>query len=76
METVDRNQLAWCATFAALYAFETRNDRAASMRVARLAYASSGALPPAEAVRSALRGALTWPADREDQRERWSTLGD
>lgn len=76
METVDRGQLVWCATFAALYAFETKHDRRAAMEVARAAYASSGGLAPAEAVRAFLRGALTWPAVREDQRERWSTLGD
>ena len=66
----------WCATFAALYAFETKNDRRAAMQVARGAYASAGASSPADAVRAILRGALTWPAVREDQRERWSTLGD
>ncbi len=66
----------WCATFAALYAFETKNDRRAAMKVARAAYASLGAATPADAVRSMLRGALTWPAVREDQRERWSTQGD
>lgn len=76
METIDRDRLAWCATFAALYAFETKNDRSAAMRAARQAYASAGARSPAEAVRTVLRGALTWPAVREDQRERWSTLGD
>jgi hypothetical protein len=76
METIDRDRLAWCATFAALYAFETKNDRGVALRMARQAYPSAGARSPAEAVRAALRGALTWPAEREDQRERWSTLGD
>jgi hypothetical protein len=76
METVDRGQLVWCATFAALYAFETKNDRRASMEVARAAYAAAGASTPAEAVRSMLCGAFTWPACCEDQRERWSMLGD
>ncbi|HEY9239546.1 MAG TPA: hypothetical protein VIP10_11960 [Burkholderiaceae bacterium] len=76
METIDRSQLVWCATFAALYAFETKNDRRVAMKVAREAYADSGASDPADAVRLLLRGALTWPAVREDQRERWSTQGD
>ena len=66
----------WCATFAALYAFETQKDRRAAMRVARAAYANAGGTTPADAVRTLLRGTLTWPAKREDQRERWSTLGD
>jgi hypothetical protein len=76
METVDRGQLVWCATFAALYAFETQNDRGAAMKVARAAYPNAGASTPADAVRTMLRGTLTWPAKREDQRERWSTWGD
>jgi hypothetical protein len=76
METIDRGQLVWCATFAALYAFETRSDRSMAMTVARAAYANAGALTPAEAVRAQLRGAFTWPAKRADQRERWTTLGD
>lgn len=76
METVDRSQLAWCATFAALYAFETRRDRRTAMKIARAAYRNAGASTPADAVRTMLRGALTWPAKRDDQRERWSTLDD
>ncbi len=76
METVDRSQLVWCATFAALYAFETRDDRRAAMKVARAAYSSAGALTPADAVRAHLRGALTWPAKHADQRERWTTQDD
>ncbi len=66
----------WCATFAALYAFETRNDRRVAMKVARAAYSSAGALTPVEAVRSHLRGVLTWPAQHADQRERWTTQDD
>lgn len=67
-----QDRLAWYATFAALYAFETDLGWRVSMDAARRAYEEEGALSPMEAVRTTLRGALTWPARGDSQRERWA----
>jgi hypothetical protein len=76
MQIANSRQLAWCATFAALYSFETHRDRSAAMAVAREAYDQAGSMSAAEAVRAMVQAGMTWPARSEEQRSRWSTFGD
>ncbi|HEY9237217.1 MAG TPA: hypothetical protein VIP10_00140 [Burkholderiaceae bacterium] len=72
MNSTDPSKLAWCATFASLFAFETKADIQTAQQVAREAYGRGSGLPASAAVQRMLRTSLTWPgepaADDTDRR--------
>lgn len=78
MKSTDQSKLAWCATFASLFAFETKADMQTAQQVAREAYGRVSGMPASAAVQRLLRTALTWPgeaahddaADADAQRRR------
>lgn len=55
------NKLAWCATFASLYAFELGADTRKAWVVAGAAYPTYADVPPMQALEELLHFALTWP---------------
>lgn len=63
MKSTDQRKLAWCATFASLFAFETKADIKTAQQVAREAYGRVSDLPASAAVQRQLRTALTWPGE-------------
>jgi len=63
MEVFDPDKLAWCATFAGIFAFETKGDFGAAMKVAVDAYREIGSIAPETAVQYVLQAPLTWPGD-------------
>jgi hypothetical protein len=63
MKSADQSKLAWCATFASLFACETKTDMKTAQRVARDAYSRVGGLSASAAVQRKLRTALTWPGE-------------
>lgn len=66
MKSTDQSKLAWCATFASLFAFETKADMKTAQQVAREAYGRVSELPASAAVQRMLRTALTWPGEAAD----------
>ena len=61
MEVFDPDKLAWCATFAGIFAFEAKCDFGTAMKVAVEAYPDTGNIAPETAVQYVLRAPLTWP---------------
>lgn len=53
--------IAWCATFARLYAFEKECTPLDAIRLARSAYSVYGDVSPVTAVQLLIQVALTWP---------------
>jgi hypothetical protein len=68
MEVFDPDKLAWCATFAGIFAFETKRDFGAAMKVAVEAYRDNGNIAPETAVQFVLQAPLTWPGTERLER--------
>lgn len=59
---LDHHKLVWCTVFASLFKFETHCDSTRARNAAERAFERYGALPPFNAVESAIRGELSWPS--------------